>query len=421
MVRTSVVAAIAALCLSSASAFGQPSDPRVAEAKDHFDRGLALTAQRSWDAALAEFLRSRELFPRASSTVNAANCLRELHRYDEALDLYEDVTTRFADIDAQTRAFAQGRIDELRRFVGQVVITGAEGATIVVDGRERAAVNGAIRVSAGTHTIRASKSASAPFERQVEVAGQERVTVAVTFLPLGQTTIVRVVHDGAADDGYHPLAFELVGGLALAPSLGGDVAKTGSQGFGVGPLVQGHAAFQTRFGLVVGVTGGYLLAPSNVTGESAKLTPVGESPRTVKANDSRQLRGGLLGATVGWRFGDVAPVTLRLAGGVLIGSVADKRLGVSGGVSIPGQETIPRVVDGFVAPEARIGYRFAGHFEVSAGVQVPILFGGAPVWDPAKVGQINVPSFGLAAYGKETLAAGAIVLVSPTLGVRYDL
>jgi hypothetical protein len=228
------------------------------------------------------------------------------------------------------------------------------------------------------------------------------------------------VHDGQ-EDGYHPLAFELVGGLAMAPSIGGEVAKSGSQGLGLGPLVQLHAGFQTRFGLVVGLTGGYALIASRVSGSAATLNPVGEKPEAVKAADERQLRGGLLGATAAWRFGEVFPVTARLGAGAFVASLADKRTGTGAGLQVPAQATSPRVVYGFVAPEARVGYRFAGHFEASAGVEAMILFGSAPVWDPAKVGQVNVPGVGLAAYSKETLASSTLFVIVPTLAVRYDL
>jgi hypothetical protein len=69
----------------------------------------------------------------------------------------------------------------------------------------------------------------------------------------------------------------------------------------------------------------------------------------------------------------------------------------------------------------RVGYRFAGHFETSAGSEAMILFGSAPVWDPAKVGQVNVSGVGLAASSKETLANSTLFVIVPTLAVRCDL
>ncbi len=52
-------------------------------------RGTKLFKQGEYDMALAEFQRSRSLYPARGNTLNAALALRELGRYDEALELFE--------------------------------------------------------------------------------------------------------------------------------------------------------------------------------------------------------------------------------------------------------------------------------------------------------------------------------------------
>jgi len=64
-----------ALAQPSPVADAAPAPPveqaRKDEAKNHFDVGLAHLDRSEWSAALAEFLRSRELFPTRAGTKNA--------------------------------------------------------------------------------------------------------------------------------------------------------------------------------------------------------------------------------------------------------------------------------------------------------------------------------------------------------------
>src|SRR5262245_61760806 len=90
-----VLIAAAVAWIAAAPAHGQagaaaaPAEDRKARAKEHFDRGVELSSKGSVEAALAEFLESRRLFPTRSATYNAASCLRSLERTVEALETYE--------------------------------------------------------------------------------------------------------------------------------------------------------------------------------------------------------------------------------------------------------------------------------------------------------------------------------------------
>lgn len=158
-----------------------PPDPaKRAEAEDHFRRGLELLKEDAWQAALAEFARSRELFPTRTATNNAAFCLRKLKRFDEALDMYETLLREYPNMPADKKTDAQKEVTELRQLVGTIDITGAEpGASIVVDGKPRAdyPIIDPLRVGAGTHTVRVFKQGFQPFETAVEVAGGQTAKV----------------------------------------------------------------------------------------------------------------------------------------------------------------------------------------------------------------------------------------------------
>ena len=155
-------------------------EAKKADAKTHFEKGLALLQEEAWAAALPEFLASRELFPTRAATTNAATVLRKLQRYDEALDMYEAVLRDFSAIKQEDRLVVQRAVAEMRELVGTVELSGAEpGAAIVVSGQSRGEYPPVtpLRVSAGTHVLRLSKEGFEPFETRIEVAGGQSVHV----------------------------------------------------------------------------------------------------------------------------------------------------------------------------------------------------------------------------------------------------
>jgi hypothetical protein len=185
-------------------------DAKKVEAKLHFDKALALFKDEAWDAALAEFMQSRALFPTRAATKDAAICLRKLHRFDEAVDMFELLLREFPSLPADERALANAQTKELSSYVGALLVQGAEpGSKVVVDGRDRGETpTPALRVPAGTHVLRVLHEGFAPFEQQFSVAGAQSVNVKVRLDPLlqggrlhveeasGQTVTVYV--DGAA-------------------------------------------------------------------------------------------------------------------------------------------------------------------------------------------------------------------------------
>lgn len=171
------------------------SSPKEEEARNHFQRGLSLLDEEKWDAALAEFLRSRELLPRRSATKNAAICLRRLNRNDEALEMFEALLV-FPDLPKTDKEFAEREIAALTSLIGLIEIKGAEGgASIVIDSRDRGTfpAPGPLRVGVGTHVVRVYKDGFEAFESRVEVAGRETRTVAVKMRALSQAGRVTVV------------------------------------------------------------------------------------------------------------------------------------------------------------------------------------------------------------------------------------
>jgi hypothetical protein len=159
-----------------------PDDPekRKEEAKVRFQRGLELVQNESWDAALAEFLASRKLFPTRVALKNAALSLRQLKRYVEALAMYNELLTSFgATIPPEERKTIDDAITQLKQTVGEVLVESDQpGSIVVIDGQQQGTTPlPAVGVNAGTHTVRIAKEGYEAFEAQVLVAGGQRETV----------------------------------------------------------------------------------------------------------------------------------------------------------------------------------------------------------------------------------------------------
>jgi hypothetical protein len=170
---------------------------RKEEARLHFERGIALSDEESWNAALVEFARSRELFPTRGNTKNLGLTLRKLQRFDEALEVYEQFQKEFSNLSPQDKAFLDKELDELRKRVGTLEINAEAGATVTVGNRNRGtAPTGPLRVSAGSHLIRVFKEGFLPFEERVDVLGGQTSKVDAKLAPLVQSGRLRVVEQG---------------------------------------------------------------------------------------------------------------------------------------------------------------------------------------------------------------------------------
>ena len=173
----------ALLAQTAAPEAAAPDDPekRKEEAKVRFQRGLELVQNESWDAALAEFLASRKLFPTRVALKNAALSLRQLKRYVEALAMYNELLTTFgASIPPEERKTIDDAVAQLKQAVGEVQVNSDQpGSTVVIDGQQQQGVTPLtpIGVNAGTHTVRIAKEGYEAFEAQVLVAGGQRETV----------------------------------------------------------------------------------------------------------------------------------------------------------------------------------------------------------------------------------------------------
>lgn len=250
--RRAIACSLLAFSLVDAAAFAQPAppvapavtvDPQIEkkrdEAREHFQKALALFDEEAWDPALVEFARSRAIFPTRAATKNAALCLRHLKRFDEALDMFEELL-KLPNLPKEDRELGEREVKTMRGLVGTVVITTAEpGATVVIDGRERGTTPAApVRVSVGTHVVRVFKEGFEPFETRAEIAGDQSVPVAARLARLSQSGRLKVTEqagkvlevvvdngvvgktpwDGALAPGNHTVFLRGEGNLGTQPA-----------------------------------------------------------------------------------------------------------------------------------------------------------------------------------------------------------
>lgn len=173
-----------------------------AAAQQLFERGLVLLDAGDRERALDHFLRSRALVPGKGNTANAAHCLHDLGRYDEALELYEVLATRFAaELSAENTLRLVPAMASLRERVGAVVVTANVEGSVLIDGRPRGRLplTGPVRVLGGRRIVRVLKDGYATFEGTVEVRVGEEAHLDAVLRPLAQAGQLRL--EDPANDG----------------------------------------------------------------------------------------------------------------------------------------------------------------------------------------------------------------------------
>jgi hypothetical protein len=212
-------------------AVAQP-DPRV-EARERFDRGLALFEEGRYDAALAEFQRAYELSPSYRILYNLGRVYAETGDSVRSVDSLERFLSEGgASIERRRRTEVDALLVEQRARVSRVwVRTNVPDAQITIDGALalgadrsplRTPLREPIRVTAGRHLIGARATGHEAAERAVELPGGVEETVAIDLLPLASEhglvriesslRAVRVLVDGV-EAGVTPIDH----GLRLAP------------------------------------------------------------------------------------------------------------------------------------------------------------------------------------------------------------
>jgi hypothetical protein len=155
---------------------------------------MELLQAGDFEGALARFLESRARFRSFANTANAAVCLEQLGRFDEALDMYRELVADFSSkFSEEERRSLVGLMAGLRKKVGTIDVSSNVEGTVVVDGRARGTLPlfAPISVLAGKHRVRVLKEGYASDDVEVELAEGGALSVELKLRPL--TDVGRLV------------------------------------------------------------------------------------------------------------------------------------------------------------------------------------------------------------------------------------
>ncbi len=198
--RLSILVLTLVLGLSPVRLWAQVSPERLEQAKALFRQGNALLAAGDPERALEKFLASREAVASGKNTANAAICLQRLGRYDEALDMYEELLARFsADLDEQDRQNLAPIMARLRAGLGSLDISSNVEALVTIDGKPRGRLPRAtaLRALPGRRRVRIVNEGYRTFDVVVSVRAGESVAVDAPLEPLSGLGALRVEQAGA--------------------------------------------------------------------------------------------------------------------------------------------------------------------------------------------------------------------------------
>ena len=182
-----------AITSSSALAAAEPAAPAVSasatsEARERFQRGVALYREGSFDAALAEFRRAYEIAPNYRILYNLAQVQVERHDSVAALNLFGQYLQQGGtEIDAERRAQVERDMQSLRGRVADLTIeSNVAGAQLTIDGVESGTLPlaGPVQVNSGVRQVTLAKPGYQSVSRSVTIAGAQPIKLALTLQPL---------------------------------------------------------------------------------------------------------------------------------------------------------------------------------------------------------------------------------------------
>jgi hypothetical protein len=130
-----------------------------------------------------------------ANTKNLAVCLRDLGRIDEALEMYEELLTKFGDeLTSDERKIVSRETNALRAKVGAVDVIANVDGTVVIDGRSRGTLplSLPVRVMPGTHKVVVLEPGYRSFETSVTVKARQTAAVDATLEPLADAGEVQI-------------------------------------------------------------------------------------------------------------------------------------------------------------------------------------------------------------------------------------
>ncbi len=174
-----------ALLLGMLPAFALAQGDSKAEARKHFDRGVALSQQKNYPEAVKELKRAYELNPDFAVLFELGEAYAAAGQPVQAADaLGRYLGAGGTQIPDERRRQVEAEIVRQEARIATVTVTAdLSGAVIRLDSVEigRTPLPASIRLGAGVHTIDASLAGYLPYEQKLDLAGGEHREVEFTF------------------------------------------------------------------------------------------------------------------------------------------------------------------------------------------------------------------------------------------------
>jgi hypothetical protein len=174
----------------------------TAEARERFQRGVALYREGSFDAALAEFRRAYEIAPNYRILYNLAQVQVERHDSVAALTLFEQYLLQGGtEIDAERRAQVERDMQSLRKRVADLTVeSNVSGAQLTIDGVEAGTLPlvAPVQVNSGVRQLTLAKPGYQSVSRSVTIAGAQPLKLLLDLQPLDNRTAAATVAPKAA-------------------------------------------------------------------------------------------------------------------------------------------------------------------------------------------------------------------------------
>lgn len=361
------------------------AEAKIARAKDLFDKGYALLKAGDCERALGLFKRSLGEAPSSSSTMNAAYCLNDLKRADEALELYEDLLITYAaELSDGDKAMIEAAVAALRKKVGSIEISAsADGGQVIIDGRARGKLplDAPIRVTEGEHVVRIQKDGEELFERKVHVSAGAAITVDARLPPPAPRP-----PPGSEVPSPSP-AYPFIssfGGFAIGDSLGSTAEKDGcriSCPPAAGALFGFRSGYRLGAGVALEISFGYLSVASRFSRTVNASFRDQNSAVTAhfELNDALRVRGSFFGFGASYRLAIGPRIGLmgRATTGLLSAQSLDPLTGTArtnGGrvpIAVAGRGQVLVSQPAFIMPEIGVEGRWGG---LLVGVLLGVVF-----------------------------------------------
>lgn len=177
----------------TANAASEPSDEVKELALRYFRAGLSLQKTEDFEAAIAAYQMSLELYPTKNTLFNLANCQRAQHRYADAWSSLKRLQAEFGSALVEPMSStARAQLDELENLTAVLAIeTQPTGANVEIDEQTLGTtpLSAPVRLKIGKHTVRVSLPGYQPATAVVELTPRQSTTRTFVLSPDSSTTV----------------------------------------------------------------------------------------------------------------------------------------------------------------------------------------------------------------------------------------